>query len=453
MAARTGVENPENACFLRQNTQSIAQQNAQSRTSAVMNCYEKTRLRKPLIFKAGNVPIKIYQSRSRRYVRFVVAYYLAGKRVLRTFGKLYEAKARAKEVVSAIVRDQLGALRLTNIDRYATATAMLEPLGIPLHAAVEEYVSARTRLNGHPLLAAIEEYTARRQNVVDKRVREVVDELIARKQSDRLSRRYVQTLRHHLHRFASAFETSISSITAKLIDDWLRSEKTLSPRGRNNFRMSIITLFHFARSRGYLPKNEAIEADAVPKAKDRDGAAIGIFTPSQLANLLAAVKTEEARLYFSLGAFTGIRSAELIRLDWRDFNFSRAHVEVGKNKAKTATRRLVPIQPNLMSWIAPYRERATAGGRVFVSYRAAERSIAVAKEMIGKWPKNALRHSYGTYRLAQCQDAARVALEMGNSPQMLFRHYRELADEQDATAWFSISPTLPGNMCLMREQS
>ena len=47
---------------------------------------------------------------------------------------------------------------------------------------------------------------------------------------------------------------------------------------------------------------------------------------------------------------------------------------------------------------------------------------------------------YATYRLAQCQDAARVALEMGNSPQMLFRNYRELADEKEAAAWFSLIP-------------
>jgi hypothetical protein len=34
----------------------------------------------------------------------------------------------------------------------------------------------------------------------------------------------------------------------------------------------------------------------------------------------------------------------------------------------------------------------------------------------------------------------RVALEMGNSPTMLFRDYRELADEHDAKAWFAITP-------------
>jgi len=36
--------------------------------------------------------------------------------------------------------------------------------------------------------------------------------------------------------------------------------------------------------------------------------------------------------------------------------FTRGHIEVGKDKAKTATRRLAPIQPNLMEWLAPYRE-------------------------------------------------------------------------------------------------
>jgi hypothetical protein len=33
-----------------------------------------------------------------------------------------------------------------------------------------------------------------------------------------------------------------------------------------------------------------------------------------------------------------------------------------------------------------------------------------------------------------------VALEMGNSPQMIFQHYRELVDERDAELWFSIVP-------------
>ncbi len=83
---------------------------------------------------------------------------------------------------------------------------------------------------------------------------------------------------------------------------------------------------------------------------------------------------------------------------------------------------------------------------IFVSEHAADRAIAQAKAAGIEWPNNVLRHSYATYRLAQCQDASRVALEMGNSPQMLFRNYRELADEHDAAAWFAIAPALAANV-------
>jgi len=55
-------------------------------------------------------------------------------------------------------------------------------------------------------------------------------------------------------------------------------------------------------------------------------------------------------------------------------------------------------------------------------------------------PTNALRHSYASYRLAQTEDAAKVALEMGNSPRKLFSNYRQLAAKKQAQKWFAILP-------------
>jgi hypothetical protein len=79
--------------------------------------------------------------------------------------------------------------------------------------------------------------------------------------------------------------------------------------------------------------------------------------------------------------------------------------------------------------------------------RDEEKAIGFAKKIgIGPWPTNCLRHSYASYRLAATADAARVALEMGNSPAKLFSNYRELADEHDAKAWFSIAPKRPKNI-------
>ncbi len=411
-----------------------------------MKRHEAGARRKPISVKAGNVEVKIYQGKSRGYDLFTVVHYVGGARKRETFANLANAKERAREVARAIINGRTAVLELTNTDRegYVAALERLRPLGVPLHSAVEEYVAARSHLNGESLLSVAKAHAGRRRDVPDKRVREIVEELLAAKKRDGLSVRYIETLRSHLSRFASAFETNIGSLAAKLIEEWLVSQK-IGPRARNNIRMSIVTLFNFARSRGYLPKGQPTEASEIAKAKDRGGD-IGILTPKQLADLLTA-SDKEAKLYFAIGAFTGLRSAELIRLEWEDVNFARRYIQVGKGKAKTATRRLVPIQPNLMQWLSEYRDRTEL---VFASEHAAYRSIAQAKENMGDWPTNALRHSYATYRLAQCHDAARVALEMGNSAQMLFRNYRELADEQDAAAWFSIVPRAMPNVVPMR---
>jgi hypothetical protein len=55
-----------------------------------------------------------------------------------------------------------------------------------------------------------------------------------------------------------------------------------------------------------------------------------------------------------------------------------------------------------------------------------------------KWKYNGLRHSFMSYRVAEIQNATQVALEAGNSPQMIFKHYRELVRPAEAKKWFSI---------------
>jgi hypothetical protein len=42
--------------------------------------------------------------------------------------------------------------------------------------------------------------------------------------------------------------------------------------------------------------------------------------------------------------------------------------------------------------------------------------------------------------VAETQNVAQVALEAGNSPQMIFQHYRELVRPEAAKAWFAIVP-------------
>ena len=123
-------------------------------------------------------------------------------------------------------------------------------------------------------------------------------------------------------------------------------------------------------------------------------------------------------------------------------------IEVKANKAKTASRRLVPIQDNLKRWLEPYRK---ASGHICdyvnTSNQIDKLAVIVDAKLKEKdptaafaWKRNALRHSFISDRVAAVQNVAQVALEAGNSPQMIFRHYRELVRPADAVKWFSIMP-------------
>jgi hypothetical protein len=57
-----------------------------------------------------------------------------------------------------------------------------------------------------------------------------------------------------------------------------------------------------------------------------------------------------------------------------------------------------------------------------------------------EWPRNVLRHSFISYRIAVVKSADQVALEAGNSPAIIFKNYRELATDDEAAAWFNILP-------------
>ena len=160
-----------------------------------------------------------------------------------------------------------------------------------------------------------------------------------------------------------------------------------------------------------------------------------------------------------MGAFAGLRSAEIERLEWSDIDLAGRHIVIGASKAKTASRRVVPITDNLAAWLAAY---AGMQGNVWMGghdeFYEVQQETAAATEVKAdpekgikgekpvKWKANALRHSYASYRFAQTGDAGRVAGELGNSASVVHRHYRELVKPADAERWFAVKPEGPANV-------
>ncbi|HTV40987.1 MAG TPA: site-specific integrase [Candidatus Sulfotelmatobacter sp.] len=397
-----------------------------------------------------------------KYDRFEVADYSKGFRHMRSFSDAAEARAEAKRIATQIASGEAEAAQIRGKDAaaYGQAVELLRPTGAHLLTAAVRYAECFKILGGDRMLEACKDFARRNPVTREPRtVRQVADELVELKKKRGASARYVEQMEWTLDKFAEAFARNVDAITTIEIQSWLDG-MSFSPRTIKNFRDAANTLFNFAEARGYIARGDNPVA-ATEKAGARNGNPIEIYTPEELQRLFAA-----APPYFkpilALQAFAGLRSVEITRLDWQDVKLERGHIELGAHKTKTATRRLVPILPNLAAWLADYAKQkgkvwTRASGRFYkvqMAITAATEVKADPKKKIAAVPpvkrkQNALRHSFISYRVADCNDVPRVALESGNSPGMIFAHYRELVTPADAKTWFAIAPETPANVIAM----
>ena len=390
----------------------------------------------------GNVAVKIYKRERRNEygerLVFEVSDYTNGTRRLRSFSDHTKARQEAEKIAMQLsTGDALaGAMRSADAASYGRAMELLRPTGASLELACATFASCFETLGSNRMQEAATFYQRHGANAVTpKPVADVVAELIGLKENRGASKRYVADLRQRLSRFANAFAVDISSVTTAEVQQWLDRLK-LSPTSVKNFRRLINVLFSFAESRGYIFKggNPVVDVETVTA----NGGSIEIFTPDELAKLLEAASPDFAP-FLAVGAFCGLRTAELQRLDWRDVDTAAGFVTVAADKAKTKARRLVPIQSSLAAWLATCEKRTGflwKGGRNDLD----EARAACVKASGVAWKANGLRHSFASYRLAQIQNASQVALEMGNSPTIVFKHYRELVRPAAAAAWFAVVP-------------
>jgi site-specific recombinase XerD len=399
----------------------------------------------------GNVKVAIYHRRKAGYDVFEVADYSNGPRRLRSFADHARARAEAERIARLLSAGEVAALDLRPNERasYGRAVELLRPTGVPLELAAAHFAQAVQILGSDRLAEAAKFFVERNPDrLPSKTVSEVVTELLAAKEARGLSERYLQDLRCRLRRLAQAFQTQVASITTADVQRWLDGIKG-GPVTLRNYQKAARTFFSFAETRGYIFKgaNPVIDTETI---QNGNHGPVVIWTPEEMEKLLAAAPAEFLPC-LAVGAFAGLRSAEIERLDWKEVHMADRLIEVTARNSKCATRRLVPMVENLMAWLAPHAKQAGPlwkGGHQ--DFYLAQQKTAAAAGL--NWKANACRHSFCSYRLAKVQSAAQVALEAGNSPTIVFRHYRELVKPADADRWFSIRPAAVENVITLPRQ-
>jgi len=388
----------------------------------------------------------VYVANGTRQRKLVATIEKARETAATTARQLGEGIGHAHTLTPAQVADHVAALRAAQ--KLGRKASLAEIVG--------DFVAASRNLpQGVSLRDAVAEYRKKHDSaakLASATVEDVKAKFMASREKGGASQRYLEDARARLSTFARAFRCQISNVTTAEITGWLDAIGAKG-RTRNNYRRAVITLFRFARSQGHLPRNEVTEAELVEVAKPKP-TPIGIYTPAELRTLLD-IMPDNLRPSVAIAALAGIRSQEVLRLTWDAVDLRKKQMTVAAEKAKTASRRLVPILPALADWLRECGNRKGAIVQGFAHTSSWNRAIsrevrrfnAEAKEAKGpQIPRiqNGLRHSFASYRLAIVKSAPQVALEMGNSPKKLMQNYRELVTAADARRWFSVKPQAKG---------
>lgn len=413
---------------------------------------------KAIRVKVGGVTVSIYHRirKGTDYEQYQLADYLSGRRVLRTFASKAEAIREAERVARLLSRGEAAVARIQSGDAaaYTRALQLIEPTGDPIEIVAGRYAQAVNVLgNGQLIEAACRFYVERHPSTMPAiTLAEAATEMIELRRQGGASEPYLADLRCRTKPFIEAFRVHPASVTTADCQRWLDGLKGASST-KNATRRVLHRLFSHCESRGYIPRNSNPIAGTQAFNGHRESAVV-VWTPAELAKLLSHAP-QDFLPALAIGAFAGLRTSEILALDWSDIRLDERVVKVVHRKARCAGTRLAPITDNLAAWLSPmvkkhgpvwshgtgWRERAK-------SFNDAQQSTADAAGLV--WKHNALRHSFVTYRVASTQDVNRTSLEAGNSAKVVFAHYRALATEAEGEAYFSIEPKKVKNILSLR---
>lgn len=146
------------------------------------------------------------------------------------------------------------------------------------------------------------------------------------------------------------------------------------------------------------------------------------------------------RVLIAIGGLAGIRTAELLRLDWSDVWRVAGHIDVTAINAKGRKRRKVEVCEALAKWLQPFRHAKT--GKVWAGSELAfhREFVALCNGLKIERKPNGLRHGFASYYFAVHSDEKKTARQCGNSPDMIFQHYNDAATKDEGFAWFGVAP-------------
>jgi integrase len=126
---------------------------------------------------------------------------------------------------------------------------------------------------------------------------------------------------------------------------------------------------------------------------------------------------------------------------WEDFDWAAEIIRIRPETDKNGRRRIVPILPALADALQAVKQDA---GRVGAKQSPTtppkggkEAETTRLGKLVGGWKRNALRHSFISYRAAEV-GIAKAAAEAGNSESESRKSYEDAKSLAESVRWFGV---------------
>lgn len=246
-------------------------------------------------------------------------------------------------------------------------------------------------------------------------------------------RTYIATMRA----FIAALTDKIGYLHAPAVrlSDLETIQQQLPLKSRQTWRSRACSFWSWMVRKGYAVENiaEKLESPLVQRELPY------ILSIKQCRKLLSECPiTSLGGLILML--FAGIRPAEAKKITQPMISLERKTITIGGTIAKTRAFRVIQMSENTLAWLEYYMQQ----GMRFPFSPALKQMTEQYAVILGlkSWPRDCLRHTAASMMLARDQSAEKVALELGNSPNILHRHYKNLVTEEDCKAFWKILPDL-----------
>lgn len=364
----------------------------------------------------------------------------SGKRVRENFKTRPEAQRRKSELEN----------ELANLPVMPMVSTRLTPDQI----AEAERVFAE--LAGKSLTAAARYYIDNYREPVTKIAFEkALEQFMDDKRRVNCRPRTLENLKNRIGAFARKHPGKlVSDIQPADVSEYFH-RPGVGPLTKNTDLTVLSVFFNWAVDKGFRESNPCAKIERI-RYDSGEVAILPVADVRKLLNVSLSFKGGVLVPYVTLATFCALRPAELARLSWNDIDLEGRQVRVIAGTAKTRSRRVVQISENCAEWLASHSLKKTpivgpnwrrdfdalkrlAGfsGRADAPQKIADHAKGVT---LKEWPADVLRHTGGSHHLALYENEAKTAHWMGNSVDVIAKHYKALVSKSDTEAFWKITP-------------